>query len=234
MTRWALLADALRGRLVVSCQAPEGSPLRDPYVIARFALAAERGGAAAVRIDSPDHIRAVREVCRLPVIGLHKQVHAGSEVYITPTVSSAEGVCDAGADIVAVDATARPRPEGHTLRMVIDAVRARGTAVIMADVATLDEGMAAIDLGVDLLATTLSGYTHEAPSRPGPDFDLLAALAHRTHLPVVCEGRVRTPQDVRRAFDAGAFTVVVGGAITGVDDLVRSFVAATPGASAHA
>jgi N-acylglucosamine-6-phosphate 2-epimerase len=231
MTCWAALADALRGRLVVSCQAPEGSPLRDPYVIARFACAAEGGGAAAVRVDTPAHVRAVRECCRVPIIGLFKQVHPGSDVYIPPTTDAAVAVAHAGADVIALDATHRARPGGQRLATIVDALRDLGDVVLLADVATRDEGLAAIDLGFDLLATTLSGYTADAPAIDGPDLDLVAALAHQTHVPVMCEGRVRTPQDVRRAFDAGAFAVVVGGAITGVDDLVRAFVQATPGRS---
>lgn len=216
----------LRGRLVVSCQAPASSPLHDPYVIARVARAAEQGGAAAVRIDSPDHIRAARAMCTVPVIGLHKQGHAGSEVYITPTRAAAEAVVVAGADIVAIDATQRPRPGGESLEALIEALR--GGPSILADVSTEDEGLAALDLGVDMLATTLAGYTAAASLRDGPDLDLVAVLARRAHVPVLCEGRIRTPADVRRAFEAGAFAVCVGGAITGIDALVREFVQATP------
>ncbi len=215
----------LRGRLIVSCQAPPSSPLHDPYVIARMARAAEQGGAAAVRIDSPDHIRAVRAMCTGPVIGLHKEVHAGSAVYITPTRASAWGVVDAGAHIVAVDATGRPRPDGEMLEDVIDVLHDL-QAPILADVATLEEGLAALDLGVDMLATTLAGYTSDAPAGRGPDLVLVAELARRAHVPVVCEGRIRTPADVRRAFEAGAFAVCAGGAITGIDALVREYVQA--------
>lgn len=241
----------LRGGLVVSCQAPAGSPLHDPYVIARMALAAEQGGAVGVRVDGPDHLRAVRALCTVPIIGLHKQVHAGSDVYITPTLEAAHGVVDAGADIVAVDATRRPRPGGETLEALIEALRTgagrprsdgstgrpMGPVTIIADVSTEDEGLAALDLGIDALATTLSGYTAHSPTLDGPDLTLVAALARRAHVPVLCEGRVRSTADVRRAFEAGAFAVVVGGAITGLDALVRAFVTATPiaaGRTSHA
>lgn len=217
---------SLQGRLIVSCQAPLGSPLHDPYVIARLALVAEQGGAVALRIDGPAHIRAVRELCRVPVIGLYKQMHAGSDVYITPTRAAADEVVAAGAQIVAVDATPRARPDGDPLTATVDALR--GRCIVMADVSTADEGFAALDLGVDLIATTLSGYTAASPRIDGPDLLLVRELARRTHVPVVCEGRVRTPDDVRRAFEAGAFSVVVGGAITGVGALVEAFVAATP------
>ena len=227
---------ALRGGLVVSCQAPAGSPLHDPYVIARMALAAEQGGAVAVRIDSPDHIRAVRALCRVPILGLHKQVHAGSDVYITPTTASAHDVMQAGADLVAVDGTGRSRPGGDTLAAVVETVRAGGAAVV-ADVSTIDEGLAALDLGVDALATTLSGYTPSTTAGDGPDLALVAALARRVHVPVLCEGRVRSADEVRHAFEAGAFAVVVGGAITGIDARVRDFVRATllaGGGASHA
>lgn len=217
----------LRGRLIVSCQAPPSSPLHDPYVIARFALAAERHGVGAVRIDSPAHISATRALCTVPVIGLHKQVHDGSAVYITPTFSAAQDVIEAGADIVAVDATGRHRPRGERLADIIGMVHARGR-LVMADVATDAQGLAAAELGVDLIATTLSGYTEDSVLHPGPDIALVERLASATQVPVICEGRVRSTADVRQAFRAGAYAVVVGGAITGVDALVRHFVEATP------
>lgn len=226
------LLTRLRGRLVVSCQAPPTSPLHDPYVIARLALTAERSGAGGVRVDSPAHITATRALCRVPVIGLHKQTHGGSAVYITPTCSAAAGVVEAGADIVAVDATARDRPHGERLSDVFAVIRARGR-LVMADVATQEQGLAAADLGADLIATTLSGYTGESEPQPGPDLALVERLATRTSVPVVCEGRVRTPADVQQAFRAGAHAVVVGAAITAVDRFVRLFAEAAAMASSE-
>jgi len=217
----------LRGRLIVSCQAPVDSPLHDPYVIARLAQTAQQCGAGGVRIDSPAHIAATRALCTVPILGIHKQVHEGSSVYITPTCSAALGVIEAGADIVAVDATLRHRPHGERLGDIISVVRAHGR-LVMADVATESQGLAAAELGVDLIATTLSGYTEDSVRHPGPDLMLVERLANATRIPVICEGRVRTPADVRQAFRAGAYAVVVGGAITGIDQLVRHFVDATP------
>ena len=217
----------LRHGLIVSCQAPLESPLHDPYVIARMALAAERQGACAVRIDTPAHVAAVRQLVAGPIIGLYKQTHAGSSVYITPTRRAAIEVIEAGADIVAVDATARRRPGDEHLADVIATVKAHGR-LVMADVATTAQGLAAIDLGADLVATTLAGYTQDGAATPGPDLALIAALAAATSTPIVAEGRVRTPADVRDAWAAGAHAVVVGGAITGIDALVRAFVAAMP------
>jgi len=227
MTAPATLVAQIRGRLIVSCQAPPRSPLHDPYVIARLALTAEQCGAAGVRIDTPLHIDAARALCRIPIIGLHKQAHPGSAVYITPTASAAIEVIDAGAAIVAVDATARRRPHGERLEDLVALIHDHGR-LVMADVATDVEGLAAAALGADFLATTLSGYTDDSAGQPGPDFALIERLVAATGVPVVCEGRVRTPLDVRQAFIAGAHAVVVGAAITAVDQFVRSFADATP------
>ncbi len=217
----------LRGRLVVSCQAPVTSPLHDPYVIARVARAAQDAGAAGVRIDTPLHIAATRALCSVPVVGLHKQQHDGSAVYITPTREAAAGVIDAGADIVAVDATGRPRPHGERLADIIAVIHDHGR-LVMADVSTAEEGLMAADLGANVIATTMAGYAGEPPRHAGPDIALVERLASTTDVPVICEGRIGSADDVRAAFAAGAFAVVVGGAITGIDALVRHFVAATP------
>ncbi len=230
MTHARQSIDALRGCLIVSCQAPADSPLHDAYVIARFALAAERQGAGAVRIDSPAHIAAARALVTVPIIGIHKQVFDGSEVYITPTCASAAGVVEAGADIVAVDATGRSRPHGERLLDIIGVIHAHGR-LVMADVATAAQGFAAAELGADLVATTLSGYTGGAVPA-GPDLALVERLAKDSPVPVVAEGRLSTRDDVRRAFEVGAHAVVVGGAITGIDALVRRFVDATPSGTA--
>ena len=227
MTHAQQLIAHLRNCLIVSCQAPAESPLHDPYVIARLALAAEQQGAGGVRIDSPAHIAATCALVSVPIIGLHKQVHEGSAVYITPTCSAAAGVIDAGARIVAVDATSRHRPHGERLADIIGIIKAHGR-LVLADVATEAEGLAAADLGADLIATTLSGYTEDSVRHPGPDLALVERLATGTRLPVIAEGRIRSANDVRAAFRAGAYAVVVGGAITGIETLVRHFVDATP------
>lgn len=223
------IANRIKHGLIVSCQAPEGSPLAVPEIIAAFARTAEANGAAGVRIDSPANIRAVRSAVGVPLIGIHKIVAEGSEVYITPTVESALGVAAAGADIIAFDATFRDRPGAVGLDAYFAAVRSATELPLMADVATLEEGVNACErLGCDLVGTTLSGYTAEtAHLLSEPDFALVERLAKRIPAPIICEGRIKSPDDLRRAFDAGAHAVVVGKAITGIDLLVRDFVAAT-------
>ena len=229
MARW-------RGGLIVSCQAPIGSPLAHPEIIAALALTAERNGAVGVRIDGPENIRVVRARVSIPVLGIEKIAHNGFDVYITPTFAAASRVIRSGADLVALDGTSRPRPSGETLKQIIARVHEELRAPVLADVATQTEGVAAVEeCGADFISTTLSGYTPETRGRQGPDFELVERLSTRLpHTPIICEGRLHSPEDVRRAFDCGAFAVCVGTAITGVDWLVRRYVVATPRSAADA
>lgn len=228
MTTTPSPVESLRGRLVVSCQAYPGEPLRSPEAMLGMALSAERGGAAGIRAQGLEDIRLITSRMRLPVIGLLK---VGSEgVFITPTLESALAVADAGADVVAIDGTRRPRPDGRTLAQTVAALHERTDALVLADCGSLDDGLAAQDAGADLVATTLAGYTGERAAGSGPDLDLIAQLAPLLHVPLIAEGRVHTPQQARAALDAGAFSVVVGTAITHPATITSWFVAAIGGA----
>ncbi len=188
-----------------------------------------------MRIDAPGNIHAVSERVNVPVLGIYKLIFDASDVYITPTFAAAKQIVEAGADIIALDATRRIRPGGEMLETIVARVRAELNQPVMADVATFEEGLYAAEmLGVDVISTTLSGYTAETKHLINPDFKLVERLAEKSTLPIVCEGRLRSTDDVRRAFDCGAFAVVVGGAITGIDLLVQKFVGATPRDSANA
>ncbi|QIG41344.1 N-acetylmannosamine-6-phosphate 2-epimerase [Microbacterium sp. 4R-513] len=219
------LLESLRGRLVVSCQAQPGEPLHGPDHMTAMALSAVAGGAAGIRCESPTDIRAIRAATRLPLIGLWKQGREG--VYITPTLEAALAVADAGADIVALDATGRARPDGRTIRDTIAELAARGIPV-MADVATLGEGVLAAAAGASVVSTTLAGYTPETRHAASPDLELVAALSRELPIPVFAEGRISTPAQLSGAFAAGAWSVVVGGAITRPAVITASFVAALP------
>lgn len=217
------------GGLIVSCQAPANSPLAKPEIIAAFAETAEQNGAVAVRIDSPEHIAAVKKRVAVPVLGIYKIVAETSDVYITPTFAAAQKIAAAGADLIALDATGRKRPGGEELAEIVRQIQFKLGLPVMADVATYEEGVNAVKIGCDFIGTTLSGYTAETAYKlSAPDFELVEALAKNMMIPVICEGRLRTPEDVRRAFDCGAFASVVGTAITGIDILVRDFSAACP------
>ncbi len=218
----------LEGGLIVSCQAPADSPLDHPQVIAAFAQVAERQGAVGVRIEGKRNIRAVRAAIGLPIIGIEKRQFPGFPVYITPTLESVRRVSGAGAGIVALDCTGRPRPDKRPLYEIIKAAKRENQAVVMADVSTLEEGLAAEEFGADIIATTLHGYTEESHNSRGPAFELLRNLVLKARLPVVLEGRIHTPDQVRKAFELGAHAVVVGTAITNAEWLTRRFVEATP------
>lgn len=229
----SLLLEQLRGGVIVSCQAPAGSPLNDPYIISALALTAEQHGAVGVRIKHPEQIAATRARVQVPIIGLDKVDFADSPVYITPTFAIAERLAESGADILALDATRRQRPHGETLESLLARVRNELQKPVMADIATFDEGWYAADCGAEIIATTLCGYTEESAGTPLPAFALLEKLTTRLTVPVICEGGVSTPEEVRRAFDCGAFAVVVGTAITGVDKLAPPFIKASPRQSAR-
>ncbi|MFE2054351.1 N-acetylmannosamine-6-phosphate 2-epimerase [Streptomyces sp. NPDC059446] len=216
------LADALRGRLIVSCQAPPGDPMRETATLVRLALSAAAGGGAAIRANEPEVVAAVTAAVDLPVIGLWKDGDTG--VYITPTVRHALAIVEAGAAVVAADATDRPRPDGSAFAELVTAVHAAG-ALVMADVSTLAEGVAAAAQGADFVSTTLSGYVRGTPKGTGPDLDLVTSLSAAVAVPVVAEGRINTPEEAAEALARGAHSVVVGTAITAPTALTSRFVA---------
>ena len=219
--------EALRGGLVVSVQASPGTPLAAPAHIAAMARAAELGGAAGIRATE---VAAVKEAVGLPVIGLRKRRVEGGDVYITPSMDDARAVVAAGADIVAVDATLRPRPDGVDLAALV----ADLAVLVLADVDSLEAGLAAREAGAAAVATTLAGYTDNTPPPVDPDIHLVEDLAAELDCPVFAEGRIATPAQARAAFDAGAFAVVVGTPITDPIALTRRFAAAIPRRSARA
>lgn len=225
----------IEGGLVVSCQEPAGHPLRTSSVIARMARAVALGGAVGLRINSATDLRAVKAVTDLPVIGIHKVARSGGRDLITPSLRLAAGLAAAGADIIAVEATAETHWHAGDPAVLIGRIREELGVPVMADVATTAEGIRAWEAGADLVATTLSGYTalpgHPAGRAPGPEEDpdlgLVAAL-HSHGIPVIAEGRYSTPAQVGLAFRNGAFAVVVGTAITDPAAITRRFARFTP------
>lgn len=219
--------DDLRDGLVVSCQPVPGSPLDNASSVVAFALAAIAGGARALRIESLDYVRAVRAATSLPIIGIVKQDRIGSDVRITPVVELATALCEAGADIVAVDATRRPRPA--SVCGLIGAIKAKGK-LAMADCSDIEDASAAIAAGADIVGTTMSGYTG-GPVPRDPDFELIAAMRRLTPH-VIAEGRLNSPELAAEAIRCGAFCVVVGSAITRTEHVTSWFKAAIDAAAA--
>ena len=212
----APLVQSLKGKLIVSVQAYPGEPLRHPETMAQMAEACEQGGCAAIRCQGLSDIAAIKGRVEIPVIGLWKEGHEG--VYITPTLRHAIACVNAGADIVALDATDRPRPDGRTFAETVRDLRAQCETLVMADCMTIEDIRNAVEVGCDIVSTTLS---HNKPAiqttmDEGPDIALL----------IVCEGHVHTPADAKAAKDAGAWAVVVGTGITHPTSLTKWFRAA--------
>jgi N-acylglucosamine-6-phosphate 2-epimerase len=216
------LLQTLRGGLVVSCQAYPGEPMRHPETLTQIAEAAARGGAVGIRAQGLDDIRSIHHRVDLPQIGLWKD--GTDDVFITPTLAHALAVVEAGAEIVAIDGTRRPRPDGSTLAETVRRLHDETGALVMADIGSLDDALAAADAGADCVSTTLCGYTAERPKTDGPDLEALEATAARLTVPVFAEGRIHTPAQARACREAGAFAVVVGTAITHPTTITSWFV----------
>ena len=218
------LLERLKGGLIISCQAEADEPLHGPGHMAAMAKAAAAGGASGIRANGPADIAAIHAVVSLPIIGIYKVDVPGYAVRITPNLEHARQVAAAGADILAIDATRRPHPDHLGLAERIETIHRETGCPVMADIADLEDGLAAEEAGADLVATTLSGYTDYSPPQPGPDFELLGRLASRLKVPLVAEGRIATPEQAAQAIELGAFAVVVGSAITRPQWITGQFV----------
>ena len=219
-------AEVLNKGLIVSVQAPWGSPMRDPDVIASMAEASLRNGAVGVRLESPEHIGAVRRRCpEALIIGLWKCTFPDSSVYITPGWREIQAVWSAGADVIALDATERVRPSGQSLADLIQRARQELRAPLMADVDSVQNGLTAAALGCDWIGTTLYGYTETTSDRTPPGLELLPDLrrALEPSVRLICEGGIASPEVAQAALNSGADNVVVGTAITGIDLQVAAY-----------
>ena len=217
------LRTALDGGLIVSCQATEEEPLFGAEIMAKMAVAAVQGGAVAIRANSPVDVAAIRRVVSVPIIGLWKCDLPGYAVRITPRLNDALALVEAGADMIALDATARPHPEGSAEDLIASVV-ARTRVPILADVAAASEAAAAVAAGAAFAASTLSGYLGGViPS--DPDIELVAAIAAQVGRErTIAEGRYRTGAQVAAAMRAGALAVCVGGAITRPAEITRRVI----------
>lgn len=217
------LIASLQSNLIVSCQAPPDSPLHQPEIIAAIAKTCVQRGAIAVRIDTPSHIIAVKKLLpNVPVIGLWKRIYPNSPVYITPTLTEVKEIISAGADIIAIDATSRQRPKESLVELI--SYIHQQDKLVMADIDTAENAIASEALGVDLIATTLYGYTEATCGLTPPGFSLLSTLSQRLTTPLICEGGINSPSMAKQALSLGAYSIVVGTAITGIDQKVTDFL----------
>lgn len=218
------ILDKIKGGLIVSCQALASEPLYDSYIMSKMALAAKLGGAVGIRANTVVDIKAIKEKVDLPLIGIIKQEYDDSDVYITPTMKEVDALVETGCEIIAIDATNRLRPNGETLEAFFTKARKKyPNQLFMADTSCFDEGKKAEELGFNLIGTTMAGYTPYTKGTPLPDFNLMQRYVSELHTPVIAEGGIWVPEQLKKAIDIGVHSAVVGTAITRPRDITKHF-----------
>lgn len=226
------LFDQIKGKVIVSCQAVPGEPLyvEEKSIMYLMARAAKQAGAPAIRTSSIRDVVAIKEETGLPVIGLVKIKYEGFESYITPTMKEVDELVEAGSDVVALDCTEQKRGDGKSISEFITEVREKyPDKILMADISTYEEGVNAWKLGMDIVGTTMSGYTAYSPKLDGPDYELVKRLSETVDIPVIGEGRIHSPEQAVEVLKTGAYAVVVGGAITRPLEIAQRFIKAVEG-----
>ena len=229
------MLERIKGKLIVSCQALPGEPLyvEEKSIMYLMARAGKMAGAPAIRTSSIRDVVAIKEETGLPVIGLVKVQYPGFESYITPTMKEVDELAKAGSDVIALDCTLRKRGDGKTVNEFVAEVREKyPDAILMADISTYDEGVNAWKLGMDIVGTTMSGYTKYSPQIDGPDYELVRRLSETVDIPVIGEGKIHYPDQAVKVLEAGAHAIVVGGAITRPLEIANRFMNAVKASQA--
>lgn len=215
--------ESLKGKLIVSCQALDNEPLHSSFIMSKMALAAQEGGAKGIRAQGVEDINAIKNVIDLPVIGIIKKEYLDSDVYITPTIKEIESLLKTECEIIALDATHRRRPNDEKLEDLLDAIHKEGK-LAMADCSTYEECLDAERMGFDIVSSTLFGYTDYSENLEGPNIKEIDRVIKNISIPFIAEGKINNPQDLLEVMELGAFSAVVGGAITRPQDITRRFV----------
>lgn len=217
------MLDLVRGKLIVSCQALENEPLHSSFVMGKMAMAAKEGGAVAIRAQGVEDIKEIKKETGLPVIGIIKRNYDDSEIYITPTKKEIDELLTTGCEMIALDCTNRKRPKDENLADLIKYIK-ENNVLVMADISTYEEAIEAERLGADCVSTTLVGYTPYSEKKAGPDFELIDRLVSDLKVPVIAEGKINTPKDLKEVYEHGVFSAVVGSAITRPQLITEKFV----------
>lgn len=217
------MLNQIKGKLIVSCQALPEEPLHSSFIMGRMALAAQQGGASGIRAQGVEDIQEIMKVVDLPVIGIIKRNYDDSSIYITPTKKEVNELLQTKCQMIAIDATDRKRPNDETIQELLDLIH-QGGRLAMADISTYEEAVNAEMLGFDVISTTLCGYTSYSTNYEGPNLELIGQLVQDLHIPVIAEGKINNPEDLKAVLNAGAFSAVVGGAITRPQLITKKFV----------
>lgn len=217
------MLNQIKGKLIVSCQALPEEPLHSSFIMGRMALAAQQGGASGIRAQGVEDILEIMKVVDLPVIGIIKRNYDDSSIYITPTKKEVNELLQTKCQMIAIDATDRKRPNDETIQELLDLIH-QGGRLAMADISTYEEAVNAEKLGFDVISTTLCGYTSYSTNYEGPNLELIGQLVQDLHIPVIAEGKINNPEDLKAVLNAGAFSAVVGGAITRPQLITKKFV----------
>lgn len=218
------ILNRIKGGLIVSCQALEDEPLHSSMIMGKMAKAALMGGAVGIRANTPEDCIEIKRNVDLPLIAIYKKVYGSSNVYITPTIEEIKELLPLDSEIIAVDATKRPRPDGKTLEEFFKDIKKIYKGLIMADISTYEEALEAERIGFDIVSTTLSGYTDYTLDRQKPDIELIKSLHRVINMPIIAEGNIQTPRDAVECLKAGAWALVAGGAITRPQLITKKFV----------
>lgn len=216
--------ESINGGLIVSCQALEDEPLHGSEIMCKMAKAALMGGAVGIRANTPEDCKEIKNNVNLPLIAIYKKVYCDYDVFITPTIEEVKSLLDFNPEIIAVDATKRPRPDGKTLEQFYKEIRKVYKGLVMADISSFEEGIEAERIGFDIVSTTLSSYTEYTLLRSKPDIELIRDLKKDLTIPIIAEGNIDSPAIAAECLKNGAWAVVVGGAITRPQLITKKFV----------
>lgn len=219
------ILNKIRLKLIVSCQALEDEPLYSSFIMGRMALAATQAGAGGIRANTVSDIKEIKKNTNLPIIGIIKRNYGDCNVYITPTIKEVDELMMEGVDIIAIDSTKRPRPYNVKLEHFVKNIKEKyPKQIIMGDISNVDEAIYAERIGIDIVGTTLCGYTDY--TKEDKPLDTLHKVLNSVKIPVIGEGNLDTPEKAKKALQMGALAVVVGGAITRPKQIAEKFIKA--------
>lgn len=218
------ILDSIKGGLLVSCQALPDEPLYSSFIMGRMAYAAYLGGAIGIRANTVEDIREIRKTVDLPIIGIIKKNYGSCPVFITPTMAEIDALAEEGVEIIALDATERVRPDGKRIGDVFPVIREKyPQQIFMADCATYEDAKKAVELGFDCIGSTLAGYTEESKDADLPDFTLIERMVNDFSVPVIAEGGISTPEELKKIIELGVHAAVIGSAITRPMEITKKF-----------